>query len=123
MYHLVAHCPKCSRELSVRHNRSTGEPFIGCDGYRLGCKFTEPYDEVLAEFADEIAALHRRASTLEHELERLNSSHSGPLPNTIDRELRDIAVLSHPDRWPDNELAHQVCAAVNNLRTRFSEGR
>ena len=37
-------CPECGEELVERTNRSTGEEFIACSGYRDGCEFTSPID-------------------------------------------------------------------------------
>jgi hypothetical protein len=45
----------------------------------------------------------------------------------LDRDLRRLLVLAHPDKWgqgqPATELAHEVAAALNTLRQRLGEGQ
>ena len=44
---LKMHCPKCARPLVLRHRRADGTPFLGCSGWPLECKHTEPLPEAI----------------------------------------------------------------------------
>jgi DNA topoisomerase-1 len=35
-------CPKCDRPLVVKFSKKTGNKFIGCSGYKEGCKYIQP---------------------------------------------------------------------------------
>ncbi len=52
--------------------------------------------------------------------------HTRATPYALDRALRQLLALSHPDRWsvgqPATALAHEISVAVNGLRQRLGEG-
>jgi hypothetical protein len=35
---------------------------------------------------------------------------------TLERTVRQLIALAHPDRWPDNPLAHELTVALVALR-------
>ncbi|MFL5329330.1 MAG: type I DNA topoisomerase [Gemmataceae bacterium] len=35
-------CPLCEKPLTVKYSKKTGNKFIGCSGYREGCKYIQP---------------------------------------------------------------------------------
>ena len=41
----AAHAAACSGHLVERTNSRTGERFLGCSNYRIGCRYTEAYVE------------------------------------------------------------------------------
>ena len=41
---------------------------------------------------------------------------------TLDRSVRQLIALAHPDRWPDTPLAHEVTVALVALRTTLQPG-
>jgi DNA topoisomerase-1 len=38
----MGHCPECGEELKIIVSRRTGKRFLGCSGYKNGCKFSTP---------------------------------------------------------------------------------
>jgi ssDNA-binding Zn-finger/Zn-ribbon topoisomerase 1 len=38
-------CPRCGQPLEIKRNHETQQEFLGCSGYRDGCKHTEPLPE------------------------------------------------------------------------------
>ena len=47
---LVLACSDCGQSMVVRHNRTTGEPFIGCAAWPR-CSHTEPLSEYFVKVA------------------------------------------------------------------------
>jgi hypothetical protein len=41
---------------------------------------------------------------------------------TLDRTVRQLIALAHPDRWPDTPLAHELTVALVVLRQRLQPG-
>src|SRR5207237_1671430 len=41
---------------------------------------------------------------------------------TLDRTVRQLIALAHPDRWPDNPLAHELPVALVALRQTLQRG-
>jgi hypothetical protein len=41
---------------------------------------------------------------------------------TLDRTVRQLIALAHPDRWPDTPLAHELTVALVALRTTLQPG-
>jgi len=41
---------------------------------------------------------------------------------TLDRTVRQLIALAHPDRWPDNPLAHELTVALVALRETLRPG-
>ena len=101
IYRLSADCPDCGAPLTLRRNRRTGEHFLGCSDYPH-CDFTEPYMLVLQDLA---AARVAPVSSMQH----------------LDRELRRIVGLVHPDKWQSGQqsaaaLAQTVTTELLALR-------
>ena len=40
----------------------------------------------------------------------------------LDRTVRQLIALAHPDRWPDTPLAHELTVALVALRTMLQPG-
>jgi ssDNA-binding Zn-finger/Zn-ribbon topoisomerase 1 len=103
-------CPDCDSPLRVRTNRSDGTAFIGCTTFPA-CRFTQPL----------LPALAHRVRQLQDELDDQRALGVVGVDRDLalrdlDRALRDLAALAHPDRWPDNELAHEVTVRLLALR-------
>ena len=41
---------------------------------------------------------------------------------TLDRTVRQLIALAHPDRWPDTPLAHELTVALVALRATLRPG-
>src|SRR6266481_4119612 len=41
---------------------------------------------------------------------------------TLDRTVRQLIALAHPDRWPDTPLAHELTVALVALRQTLQPG-
>lgn len=106
---VIERCPSCERRLVVRTNRQTGDAFIGCSGYPR-CRFTEP-------LIGRINRMAARITELEYEMA---GRHERPAANSsqvlLAKELRSLIAHAHPDRWPDNPLAHQITSELTRLR-------
>lgn len=108
---LTGDCPKCGSEIVVRRRRADGEAFLSCLSYPV-CKWGGDYDKALDELSDEMMELR-------DENRRLRAS--GPKASLgIDRELRSIIAVAHPDKWPKaGTLAHEITTLLNALRSRL----
>lgn len=91
IYHISSNCPECGSTLRLKTARNTGEYFLGCSSYPA-CHFAENYDKAFNE-------------TIQLFLLRL------------DTYLKKIIVKIHPDKWPNNRLAHEATLELNHLRT------
>ncbi len=105
-------CPECSAELVIRSNRNDGSRFIACAGFPK-CRFSEALDDALEACAARIAAL-------EGELRAERDSTLMMPANAVAKSLRELIALSHPDKWPGNPLAHEVCSRLTDLRARVA---
>ena len=94
-WHLSTQCPLCSKPLSVRIARISGERFLGCTGYPR-CTHAENYDDALGEFLEWYAA-------------------------SMSLDILNLIKIAHPDRWPGNPLAHEITAALNAFREKVME--
>ena len=108
---LTGDCPKCGSEIVVRRRRVDGEPFLSCIAYPT-CKWAGDYDRTIDELSDQMMELR-------DENRRLRAS--GPKADfDIDRELRSIIAIAHPDKWPKaGALAHEITTLLNALRGRL----
>jgi ssDNA-binding Zn-finger/Zn-ribbon topoisomerase 1 len=93
--------PLCNAPLILRRNRRTSDPFLGCDNFPR-CSFTEEYVSALQDLA---------------------AAHVAPITSIrdIDRALRQIIGVVHPDKWQSagrsaEELAHTLTIELLNLR-------
>ena len=101
---VVESCPLCDSRLVLRHNRASGDAFVGCATFPV-CKFTEPMHDRLQKLAERIAALE--------------DAQVGALPRGSDQirdELRRLIVAWHPDRNPRGLDSNTVVAQLNRLR-------
>jgi len=104
--HVLEECPECGAPLKLRRPRSGGEAFVGCSAFP-SCRFAEDFDMRCERMAERIAEL-------EAEVEALAVV---PLATgIIAKELRAVIAVAHPDRWPDNPLAHAVTKELTRLR-------
>jgi GAF domain-containing protein len=121
-YRLAADCPHCGAPLVLRQNRQTGALFTGCSAYP-SCAFTEPHDarvqtlstglvQAVQRLATQVvqaqAEARRQVAEAQAESQRQRAA--------LDRAVRQLIALAHPDRWPDTPLAHELTVALVALR-------
>ena len=131
-YRLAAECPHCGASLVLRQNRQTGVLFTGCSAYPR-CGFAEPHDpRVQTLSAGVVQAVHtlatqvRQAQTearrqlvqAQAEAQRQVAAERA----LLDRTVRQLIALAHPDRWPDTPLAHELTVALVALRETLRPG-
>lgn len=121
-------CPDCRNRLVVRHNRTTGEPFISCSGWKPkgGCSFTEPYDAQTQRLMEEVARLEDAnkllrdgSAVLRRELHAAQATD----PKALANEIRSVMVALHPDKNPEGLDANRVVAELSGLRDRVLAAR
>jgi hypothetical protein len=110
----------------VRQNRQTGALFTGCSAYP-GCAFTEPHDPCVQALSTGIvqavqtltmqvvevqAEARRQVAQAQAEAQRQVAAER----TTLERTVRQLIALAHPDRWPDTPLAHELTVALVALR-------
>lgn len=108
-------CPLCGEPVLVQKNRTTGEPFISCSGWKAtGCRFTEPYDARLQRLGRENDALDRRCRELETAMRprHADTAERKELAN----KLRDLMAIMHPDKNPAGLDPNRVVAELSHLR-------
>lgn len=125
-YRLAADCPRCGAPLVLRQNRQTGARFTGCSAYP-GCAFAEPHDprvqalstavvQAVQTLATQVAQMQtevqRQRAHLQAEVQRQVAAERA----TLDRTVRQLIALAHPDRWPETPLAHELTVALVALR-------
>jgi hypothetical protein len=99
--------------------RRDHSPFIGCVGYPQ-CRYTAPYDEAIQQLAERLAR---------HESGLLWRPHTPHLPadyvarSSVDRALRHLAAVAHPDRWQGHAVAEELTKLVLDLREQVVEGQ
>ena len=131
-YRLAADCPRCGAPLVLRQNRHTSELFTGCSGYP-GCGFTEPHDPRVQTLSTGVAravhALATQVAQVQTEAQRQVALALAETQRqvaaeraTLDRTVRQLIALAHPDRWPDNPLAHELTVALVALRETLRPG-
>jgi len=114
-YRLAADCPHCGAPLVLRQNRQTGALFTGGSAYP-GCAFTEPHDSRVQTLSTGLvqaqAEARRQVAEAQAESQRQRATERA----TLDRTVRQLIALAHPDRWPDTPLAHELTVALVALR-------
>ena len=131
-YRLAADCPCCGAPLVLRQNRQTEALFTGCSAYPH-CAFTEPHDprvQVLGTgVAQAVQALTTQVAHMQTEARRQVAHaqadaqrHVAAERATLDRTVRQLIALAHPDRWPDTPLAHELTVALVALRKTLQPG-
>ena len=131
-YRVAADCPHCGAPLVLRQNRQTGALFTGCSAYP-GCAFTEPHDarvqtlstglvQAVQTLATQVgqaqAEARRQVAEAQAETQRQLAAERA----TLDRAVRQLIALAHPDRWPDTPLAHELTVALVALRQTLQPG-
>ena len=101
---VVESCPLCDSRLVLRHNRTSGDAFVGCTAFP-GCKFSEPTHARIQKMAERIAELEDGTDVL-------------PVvsPDVLVKRLRTLISLFHPDRHDGHPLANQITAELTRLR-------
>jgi ssDNA-binding Zn-finger/Zn-ribbon topoisomerase 1 len=110
VYALTSTCPLCRGLLRLRHRRDGQGSFLGCSQYPT-CRFTAEYEPILNDLARRLHAAEARAHV------------PALFSDSLDRALRNLLGLIHPDRWKDHPLATELAKAVVDLRARAREGR
>jgi len=120
-YRLAADCPHCRAPLVLRQNRQTGALFTGGSAYP-SCAFSEPHDPRVQSLSTAVVqAVHvlaTQVAQVQTEAQRQGAAERA----TLDRSVRQLIALAHPDRWPDTPLAHEVTVALVALRTTLQPG-
>src|SRR5438445_7828571 len=129
-YRLAADCPHCGAPLVLRQNRQTGALFTGCSAYP-GCAFTEPHDarvqalstglvQAVQTLATQVVQAQARRLVAETQTETQRQLAAERA--TLERTVRQLIALAHPDRWPDTPLAHEITVALVALRATLRPG-
>ena len=127
-YRLAADCPHCGAPLVLRQNRQTGVLFTGCSAYP-GCGFAEPHDpRVQTLSAGVVQAVHTLATQVRQvqtEARRQVAQAQADAQRQVaverailERTVRQLIALAHPDRWPDTPLAHELTVGHCQLNAR-----
>jgi Topoisomerase DNA binding C4 zinc finger len=131
-YRLAADCPRCGAPLVLRQNRQTDVLFTGCSAYP-GCAFTEPHDprvqtlstgvvQAVHTLALQVAQAQTEARQQVTQAQADAQRHVAAERATLDRTVRQLIALAHPDRWPDTPLAHELTVALVALRDTLRPG-
>ena len=131
-YRLAADCPRCGAPLVLRQNRQSATLFTGCSAYP-SCTFAEPHDPRVQALSTEVAqavqALATQVAQVQAEARRQVAHaqtdaqrHLAAERATLNRTVRQLIALAHPDRWPDTPLAHELTVALVALRTTLQPG-
>jgi Topoisomerase DNA binding C4 zinc finger len=120
-YRLAADCPRCGASLVLRQNRQTGALFTGCSAYP-SCAFSEPHDPRVQTLSTGVVravqALATQVAQIQAEAQRQAAAERA----TLERTVRQLIALAHPDRWPNTPLAHELTVALVALRERLRPG-
>src|SRR5438874_6361390 len=131
-YRVAADCPHCGAPLVLRQNRQTSALFTGCSAYP-GCAFTEPHDSRVQTLSlGVVQAVHtlttqvvqvqtearRQVTQAQVDAARQMSAERAALERTV----RQLIALAHPDRWPETPLAHELTVALVALRETLRSG-
>jgi ssDNA-binding Zn-finger/Zn-ribbon topoisomerase 1 len=112
MYRISGDCPVCGDHLVTRTNRTEGNKFVGCSAWPE-CHFTTQYDRALDEIMLQLEALRSQVDDL-----RRGGGGSVNSDSLTDNDLKQMIFFAHPDRWPDNPLAHELVCKLNLIRSR-----
>jgi len=108
IYCLTATCPRCRGELRLRTRHDGQGSFVGCSEYPA-CKYTADYDAVIHALGKRLYAAEAREHVPALSLQ------------SLDRDLRKLVAIVHPDRWQDHPLATELTKAVNALRAKLRD--
>src|SRR5712691_183143 len=129
---LAADCPHCRAPLVLRQNRQTGALFTGCSAYP-SCAFSEPHDPRVQSpstaVVQAVPVLATQEAQVQTEAQRQRAQAQADALRqgaaeraTLDRSVRQLIALAHPDRWPDTPLAHELTVALVALRQTLQPG-
>ncbi len=113
LYSIQASCPECMAPLRRRMNRQTGEHFLGCSSYP-DCSHAEPFVDIEQDLAEQIAQLEAALKRAIHSTPRVREAES--LVVKLDRKLKALLFMFHPDRRGETVPANEIATALNNLR-------
>ena len=120
-YRLSADCPCCGAPLVLRQNRQRATLFTGCSAYP-SCTFAEPHDPRVQTLATQVVQVHaearRQVAYAQADTQRQVAAERAILERTV----RQLIALAHPDRWPDTPLAHELTVALVALRKTLQPG-
>lgn len=106
--------------MALRTRRLDGGPFMSCSGFP-NCRFAESYYEALDEA---MADWHQRESRRERREPRRERTTVPPDFLAVDRGLRRLIAIVHPDKNPrEGTLAHLLTVEVNRMREELKKGR
>jgi len=120
-YRLAADCPHCGAPLVLRQNRQTGALFTGGSAYP-GCAFTEPHDSRVQTLSTGLVQAVQTLATQVVQAQAESQRQRAAERATLDRTVRQLIALAHPDRWPDTPLAHELTVALVALRQTLQPG-
>jgi ssDNA-binding Zn-finger/Zn-ribbon topoisomerase 1 len=109
-YTVTATCPQCRGPLRLRQRRDGSGAFLGCEHYP-GCRYTAPYDQAIDALAKRLHAAEKGIPA--HSVSRA----------ALDRALKHLIAVAHPDRWADHPAATELSKLANDIRARVREGR
>src|SRR4029453_14477266 len=103
-YRLAADCPRCGAALVLRQNRQTGALFTGCSAYPR-CGFFAPHAPRVQTLSTGVVravqALATQVAQIQAEAQRQAAAERA----TLERTVRQLIALAHPDRWPNTPPA------------------
>ena len=105
----------------LRQNRQTAALFTGCSAYP-SCAFTEPHDPRVQTLAIQVVQVRDEARRQVAHAQADAQRHVAAERATLDRTVRQLIALAHPDRWPDTPLAHELTVALVALRKTLQPG-
>ena len=120
-YRLAADCPRCGAPLVLRQNRQSGALFTGCSAYP-GCTFSEPHDPRVQTLSTGVVRAVEALATQVAQSQAAAQRHAAAERASLERRVRQLIALAHPDRWPDTPLAHELTVALVALRERLRRG-
>jgi len=131
-YRLAAAGPRCGAPLLLRQNRQTSVLFTGCSAYPA-CAFTEPHDprvqtlstgvvQAVHALATQVVQVQSQAQQQLAQAQAAAQQQAAAERATLDRTVRQLIALAHPDRWPDTPLAHELTVALVALRETLRPG-
>ena len=121
-YRLAADCPRCGAPLVLRQNRQSGALFTGCRAYP-GCAFSEPHDPRVQTLSTGVVRAVEALATQVAQSQAAAQRHAAAERASLERRVRQLIALAHPDRWPDTPLAHELTVALVALRETLRPGR
>src|SRR5262250_846300 len=103
-YRLAADCPQCGAPLVLRQNRQSGALFTGCSAYP-DCAFSEPHDPRVQTLSTGVVRAVEALATQVARNQAAAQRQAAAERATLERSVRQLIALAHPDRWPDTPLA------------------